>query len=123
MDSFIQCLELFLEFCALNRWRVQQNLPTGEIRRLHSLRVSFAFPRHLTGCTGACLEVNLAVLQQFNMPALASNFLAGLHWKRQSAASCSFKWGFCSFTQLLARLPLALPAEALTGQLRSQALR
>ena len=25
------------------------------------------------------------------MPALAGNFLAGLHWKRHRAASCSFK--------------------------------
>jgi hypothetical protein len=25
------------------------------------------------------------------VPALAANFLAGLHWKRQRAASCSFK--------------------------------
>jgi len=25
------------------------------------------------------------------VPALAGNFLAGLHWKRHRAASCSFK--------------------------------
>jgi len=30
-------------------------------------------------------------LQQSNVPALAGNFLAGLHWKRHGAANCSFK--------------------------------
>jgi integrase len=42
------------------------------------------------------------------VPALAGNFLAGLHWKRHGAASCSFKISFSNINKQYGNLLLGV---------------